>query len=75
MPAYIFSLFVRFKVGAVLRIRIRDPVLFYPLDSGSGIRIRDGFFPDPRSGPFFDEIFLQYLQNPSYVIFITLAYS
>jgi hypothetical protein len=26
---------------SVLRIRIRDPVLFYPLDPDSGIRIRD----------------------------------
>jgi hypothetical protein len=67
----------------VLRIRIRDPVLFPP---GSGIRIRDpdpgsgsgmNFFriPDLDSGPFFDDIFLKYLQNPCYVIFITLAYS
>jgi hypothetical protein len=45
------------------------------LPPGSGIRIRDEIFPDPGSGPFFDDIFLQYLQNPCYVIFITLAYS
>jgi hypothetical protein len=31
----------------VLRIRIRDPVPFYPKDPGS--RIRDDFFPDPGS--------------------------
>jgi hypothetical protein len=44
---------------------IRDSVLFYP--SGSGIRIRDEFFPDPGSripdprGMFFGEIFLRIL--------------
>jgi hypothetical protein len=31
----------------VLRIRIRDPVPFLPLDPGFGIRNR--FFPDPGS--------------------------
>jgi hypothetical protein len=31
----------------VLRIRIRDPVLFYPKDSGSGSGMI--FFPDPGS--------------------------
>jgi hypothetical protein len=62
-------------------------VIWLPLEQccGSGIRcfftpwIRDPdpgwIFPDPGYGPFFDEIFLQYLQNPCYVIFITLAYS
>ncbi len=33
--------------GAVLRIRIRDPVPFWPLNPESGIRNR--FFPDPGS--------------------------
>jgi hypothetical protein len=47
-----------------------DPGSSAFLPPGSGIR--DEFFPDPGSGPFFDEIFLQYLQNPCYVIFITL---
>jgi hypothetical protein len=59
---------------AVLRIRIRDPrseirdpVLFYPLDPGSGsgmnfLRIPDlgSRIPDPR-GMFFGEIFLRIL--------------
>jgi hypothetical protein len=47
----------------VLRIRIGDPVFFYP-------RIGDEFFsdsgsriPDPE-GMFFGEIFLNYLKNP-----------
>jgi hypothetical protein len=35
------------QIPAVLRIRIRDPVPFLPMDPGSGIR--NGFFPDPRS--------------------------
>jgi hypothetical protein len=35
----------------------------------------DEFLPDPGSGPFFDEIFLHYLQNPCYVIFFKLGYS
>jgi hypothetical protein len=30
------------KCDSVLRIRIRDPVLFYPPDPGSGSGIRDG---------------------------------
>jgi hypothetical protein len=37
-------------------LRIRDPVLCYPLDPG-------WIFPDPGSGPFFGDIFLHYLQN------------
>jgi hypothetical protein len=58
----------------VLRIRIRDPVLFYPLDPGSGSGMNFFRIPDLGSDPFFDEIFL-YLQNPCYNIFITQAYS
>jgi hypothetical protein len=42
---------------------------------GSGSEMNFFRIPDPGSGPFFDDIFLQYLQNPCYVIFITLAYS
>jgi hypothetical protein len=39
-------------IFAVLRIRIRDPVLFGPLDPGSRSGIRDGKIQiqDPRSG-------------------------
>jgi hypothetical protein len=41
-------------VQSVLRIRIRDPVPFRPMDPGSGIRNR--FFPDPGSQThIFDE--------------------
>jgi hypothetical protein len=59
----------------VLQIRIRDPVLFYPRDPDPGWIFSGSRISDPGSGPFFDENFLQYLQNPCYVIFITLAYS
>jgi hypothetical protein len=38
-----------YPAPAVLRIRIRDPVPFYPKDPGSGSGIRDAFFPDPGS--------------------------
>jgi hypothetical protein len=31
-----------------VRIRLRDPVLFYPLDPGSGIWIRDELFSGSR---------------------------
>jgi hypothetical protein len=34
----------------VLRIRIRDPVLFYPPDPGSGSGIRDGAMVGSGSG-------------------------
>jgi ABC-type multidrug transport system permease subunit len=54
-----------------------DPVavLSYPLDPGIWIRIRDKFFriPDIGFGLFFAEIFLQYLQNLYYVIFMKLV--
>jgi hypothetical protein len=36
-----------------VELPIRDPVLFYPLDSGSGMN----FFPDPE-GVYFGEIYL-----------------
>jgi hypothetical protein len=57
----------------VLRIRIR--CFLHP---GSGIRHE--FFPDPGFqipdlAPFFGGIYLQYLQNLCYVIFIKLGYS
>jgi hypothetical protein len=53
------------NVLPVLQIRIRDPVLFYPLDPGS--RSGMNFFPDPGAripdprGMFFGEIFLRIL--------------
>jgi hypothetical protein len=53
----------------------QDPGSGAFLPSGSRIRIRDEFFADPGSGPFFGEIFLHYLQNPCYVIFMKLGYS
>jgi hypothetical protein len=55
----IFLLNKKIGFSLVLRIRIRDPVIFYLLDPGSGIRIQDQGFgmrkcfdpgPDPRSG-------------------------
>jgi hypothetical protein len=66
---YLAKLKTGYRISGAGRIPpdIRDP------DPGwtfSGSRISD-----PGSGPIFDEIFLQYLQNPCYVIFITLAYS
>jgi hypothetical protein len=50
-----------------------DPGLFLPPESG--IRIRDEFSRIwyPGSDPFFDEMFICYLQSPCYVFFITLA--
>jgi hypothetical protein len=56
-------------VRAVLRIR--DPVLFYPLDpvSGSGMN----FFPDPGSrGYDFKEISLNYLKNSCSFLFLLI---
>jgi hypothetical protein len=60
-----------YMIQGVLRIRIRDPVLFYPLDPGSGsgmnfFRISDpgSRNPDPGSkgyGYVFGEIFLRIL--------------
>jgi hypothetical protein len=41
------------RPGPVLRIRIRDPVLFYPLDPGSGSGMDFFRIPDPGSGPLF----------------------
>jgi hypothetical protein len=38
------------RVAPVLRIRIRDPVLFYPPDPGSGSGIRDGAMVGSGSG-------------------------
>jgi hypothetical protein len=53
-------------LGTVLRIRIRDPVLFYPLDPGSGMN----FFriPDPE-GMFF---WRDFLKNPCSFIFLLI---
>jgi hypothetical protein len=39
---------------------------------GSGIQIRDDFFSDPRSGPFYGDIFLHYLPNPCHLYEIGL---
>jgi hypothetical protein len=50
--------------GSVLRIRIRDPVLFYPLDpeSGSVMNFFGSRISDPGSkGYVFGEIFLRIL--------------
>ncbi len=51
----------------LLRIRIRDPVPFWPLDSGSEIRNR--FFPDPGSripNPYFWEFSDNFLGKKFY---------
>jgi hypothetical protein len=47
----------------VLRIRILDPVLFHPLDPGSGSEMNFFRIPDPE-GKFFGEIWLNYIKNP-----------
>jgi hypothetical protein len=48
-------------------------------DPGSGAFLPPGseriFFREPGCGPFFGEIFLYYLQNSCYVIFMKLGYS
>ncbi len=54
---------------AVLRIQIRDPMPFWPLDPGSGIR--NGFFPDP--GTIFWRAFWQIFLVKSSIILWKLA--
>jgi hypothetical protein len=55
-------IYITKTIQAVLRIRIRDPVLFYPLDPGSGSRMSFFRIPDPKgTGMFFGEIFFRIL--------------
>ena len=58
---------VRYRFSSVLRIRIRDPVPFWPLDPGSGI----GFFRIPDLGsripnPYFWELIDNFLGKKFY---------
>ncbi len=53
----------------VLRIRIRDPVPFWPLDPGSGM----GFFPDPGSRDHILKSFLTIFWVKSSIILWKLA--
>jgi hypothetical protein len=67
-PQGIFPEHLNKALTTVLQIQDNSPA-----DPGSGSGMN--FFRIPDPAPFFDDIFLQYLQNPCYVIFITLAYS
>ncbi len=68
--AYVIRV-VNSLLTAVLRIRIRDPVPFWPLDPGSGIRNR--FFPDPGSQDHIFKTFLTIFLVKSSIILWKLA--